>query len=65
MSVRSTCCVTTCTDAGRGGVGAAPVEGYTRLQMAGSVVHTLPIVTILIVTERLVTEGLTDGADKG
>ena len=33
--------------------------------MAGSVVLTLPIVIIFFAAERLLTEGLTAGADKG
>ena len=36
-----------------------------RMLMAGSVVLTLPIVIIFFATERLLTGGLTAGADKG
>ena len=33
--------------------------------MAGSVVLTLPIVILFFASERLLTEGLTTGAEKG
>ena len=33
--------------------------------MAGSVILTLPIIVLFFVTERLLVEGLTSGAEKG
>ena len=33
--------------------------------MAGSVVLTLPIVVLFFAAERMLTEGLTSGAEKG
>jgi multiple sugar transport system permease protein len=41
------------------------VEIPTTVLMAGSVVITLPIVVLFFLTERLLTEGLTAGAEKG
>jgi multiple sugar transport system permease protein len=41
------------------------VEIPTTVLMAGSVVLTLPIVVLFFLTERLLSEGLTAGADKG
>ena len=41
------------------------VEVPTTVLMAGSVVITLPIVILFFLTERLLTEGLTAGAEKG
>src|ERR687889_383194 len=41
------------------------VEVPTTVLMAGSVVITLPIVVLFFLTERLLTEGLTSGAEKG
>jgi multiple sugar transport system permease protein len=41
------------------------VEIPTTVLMAGSVVITLPIVVLFFLTERLLSEGLTAGADKG
>lgn len=41
------------------------IEVSKTVLMAGSVVLTLPIVIIFFATERLLTEGLTAGADKG
>jgi multiple sugar transport system permease protein len=44
---------------------AGGIEVSKTVLMAGSVVLTLPIVIIFFATERLLTEGLTAGADKG
>jgi multiple sugar transport system permease protein len=41
------------------------VEVPTTTLMAGSVVITLPVVVLFLCTERLLTEGLTSGAEKG
>ncbi|MEO3777985.1 carbohydrate ABC transporter permease, partial [Micromonospora sp. B11E3] len=41
------------------------IEVSKTVLMAGSVVLTLPIVIIFFAAERLLTEGLTAGADKG
>ena len=41
------------------------VEIPTTILMAGSVVLTLPIIIIFFATERLLTGGLTAGAEKG
>ena len=41
------------------------IEVPTTVLMAGSVVLTLPIVVLFFAAERLLTEGLTAGADKG
>ena len=41
------------------------VEVATTVLMAGSVVLTLPIIIIFFATERLLTGGLTAGAEKG
>jgi multiple sugar transport system permease protein len=41
------------------------IEVSKTVLMAGSVVLTLPIVVIFFAAERLLTEGLTAGADKG
>jgi multiple sugar transport system permease protein len=41
------------------------VEVSTTVLMAGSVVITVPIVVLFFLTERLLTEGLTSGAEKG
>ncbi len=41
------------------------VEIPTTVLMAGSVVITVPIVLLFFLTERLLSEGLTSGADKG
>ncbi|HEY0453668.1 carbohydrate ABC transporter permease [Actinophytocola sp.] len=41
------------------------VEIPTTVLMAGSVVITVPIVILFFLTERLLAEGLTSGADKG
>jgi multiple sugar transport system permease protein len=41
------------------------IEVPTTVLMAGSVVITLPIVILFFFTERLLTEGLTSGAEKG
>jgi multiple sugar transport system permease protein len=41
------------------------VEIPTTVLMAGSVVLTLPIVIVFFAGERLLTEGLTAGAEKG
>jgi multiple sugar transport system permease protein len=44
---------------------AGSIEIPTTVLMAGSVIVTLPIVIIFFSTERLLTEGLTAGAEKG
>ena len=41
------------------------VEVPTTVLMAGSVVITVPIVVLFFMTERLLSEGLTSGAEKG
>lgn len=41
------------------------IEVSTTVLMAGSVVITLPIVALFFFTERLLSQGLTSGADKG
>jgi multiple sugar transport system permease protein len=43
---------------------AGSIEIPTTVLMAGSVVLTLPIIIIFFATERLLTEGLTAGAEK-
>lgn len=44
---------------------AGSIEIPTTVLMAGSVVLTLPIVVLFFASERLLTEGLTAGAEKG
>jgi multiple sugar transport system permease protein len=44
---------------------AGSIEIPTTVLMAGSVVLTLPIVVVFFAGERLLTEGLTAGAEKG
>ncbi len=44
---------------------AGSIEIPTTVLMAGSVVLTLPIIIIFFAAERLLTEGLTAGAEKG
>ncbi|MFE9694011.1 hypothetical protein [Micromonospora sp. NPDC005806] len=41
------------------------VEVPKTVLMAGSVILTLPIVVLFLAGERLLTEGLTSGAEKG
>ena len=41
------------------------IEVPTTVLMAGSVVITVPIVVLFFLTQRLLSEGLTSGADKG
>ncbi|HEX2133417.1 MAG TPA: carbohydrate ABC transporter permease [Actinophytocola sp.] len=41
------------------------IEVSTTVLMAGSVVITVPIVVLFFLTERLLSEGLTSGAEKG
>jgi multiple sugar transport system permease protein len=41
------------------------IETPTTILMAGSVILTLPIVILFFFAERLMTEGLTKGAEKG
>lgn len=41
------------------------VEVPKTVLMAGSVLLTLPIVILFFASERLLTEGLTSGAEKG
>jgi multiple sugar transport system permease protein len=44
---------------------AGSIEVPTTVLMAGSVIITLPIIIIFFASERLLTEGLTAGAEKG
>jgi multiple sugar transport system permease protein len=44
---------------------AGSIEIPTTVLMAGSVIVTLPIIVIFFASERLLTEGLTAGAEKG
>jgi multiple sugar transport system permease protein len=44
---------------------AGSIEIPTTVLMAGSVIVTVPIIIIFFATERLLTEGLTAGAEKG
>jgi len=44
---------------------AGSVEIPTTVLMAGSVILTVPIIVIFFAAERLLTEGLTAGAEKG
>jgi multiple sugar transport system permease protein len=44
---------------------AGSIEVPTTVLMAGSVILTLPIIVIFFAAERLLTEGLTAGAEKG
>ena len=44
---------------------AGSIEIPTTVLMAGSVVLTLPIIVLFFASERLLTEGLTAGAEKG
>jgi multiple sugar transport system permease protein len=44
---------------------AGSIEIPTTVLMAGSVVLTLPIIALFFAGERLLTEGLTSGAEKG
>jgi multiple sugar transport system permease protein len=44
---------------------AGGIEIPTTVLMAGSVIVTIPIIVIFFATERLLTEGLTAGAEKG
>ncbi|AXK34548.1 carbohydrate ABC transporter permease [Streptomyces armeniacus] len=44
---------------------AGGIEVSKTVLMAGSVVLTLPVVLLFFLAERLLTEGLTSGADKG
>jgi multiple sugar transport system permease protein len=41
------------------------IEIPTTVLMAGSVILTVPIIVLFFFTERLLTEGLTSGAEKG
>ncbi len=41
------------------------IEIPTTVLMAGSVILTIPIIVLFYLTERLLTEGLTSGAEKG
>jgi multiple sugar transport system permease protein len=41
------------------------VEIPTTVLMSGSVILTVPIIALFYLTERLLTEGLTSGAEKG
>jgi multiple sugar transport system permease protein len=44
---------------------AGSIEIPTTVLMAGSVVLTVPIILVFLASERLLTEGLTAGAEKG
>ncbi|MPV36107.1 carbohydrate ABC transporter permease [Georgenia subflava] len=44
---------------------AGSIEIPTTVLMAGSVILTLPIIIVFFATQRLLTEGLTAGAEKG
>jgi multiple sugar transport system permease protein len=44
---------------------AGGIEIPTTVLMAGSVIVTLPIIVVFFASERLLTEGLTAGAEKG
>ncbi|MFJ9624888.1 carbohydrate ABC transporter permease [Streptomyces sp. NPDC101181] len=44
---------------------AGGIEVSKTVLMAGSVVLTIPVVVVFFAAERLLTEGLTSGADKG
>ena len=44
---------------------AGSIEVPDTVLMAGSVILTLPIVVLFFASERLLTEGLTAGAEKG
>ncbi len=44
---------------------AGSIEIPTTILMAGSVILTLPIIVLFFASERLLTEGLTAGAEKG
>jgi multiple sugar transport system permease protein len=44
---------------------AGGIEVPTTVLMAGSVVVTIPIIVVFFASERLLTEGLTAGAEKG
>lgn len=44
---------------------AGSIEVPTTILMAGSVVITVPIILLFFLTERLLTEGLASGAEKG
>ncbi|HYT25588.1 MAG TPA: carbohydrate ABC transporter permease, partial [Actinomycetota bacterium] len=41
------------------------IETPTTILMAGAVILTIPIVVLFFLTERLLVEGLTSGAEKG
>ena len=41
------------------------IETPATILMAGSVILTLPVITLFLFAERLMTEGLTLGAEKG
>jgi multiple sugar transport system permease protein len=41
------------------------IDVPTTTLMAGSVILTMPILVLFFLTERLLTEGLTAGAEKG
>jgi multiple sugar transport system permease protein len=44
---------------------AGSIEIPTTVLMAGSVILTLPIIVIFFATQRMLSEGLTAGAEKG
>jgi ABC-type glycerol-3-phosphate transport system permease component len=44
---------------------AGSIEVPDTVLMAGSVIVTLPIIVLFFASERLLTEGLTAGAEKG
>ena len=44
---------------------ASSIEVPTTVLMAGAVILTVPIIVVFFLTERLLVEGLTAGAEKG
>ena len=44
---------------------AGSIEIPSTVLMAGSVIVTIPIIVVFFASERLLTEGLTAGAEKG
>jgi multiple sugar transport system permease protein len=44
---------------------SSSIQIPTTILMAGSVILTVPILVLCFFTERLLTEGLTAGAEKG
>jgi multiple sugar transport system permease protein len=44
---------------------AGSIDIPTTTLMAGSVILTVPVVILFLISERMLVEGLTAGADKG